>query len=109
MPTYVTREEFEARMRVLEGEVTGEKAVTRHILEQTHRNGDDLTAVRTELATVRTEVGTVKSRLDHLAGEVALVKSELAAHTALLDVLVQDVALIRNTLAPRDSPLGTTA
>jgi hypothetical protein len=102
MPTYVTREEFEARMRVLEGEVTGEKAVTRHILEQTHRNGDDLTAVRTELA-------TVKSRLDHLAGEVALVKSELATDTALLNVLVQDVALIRNTLAPCDPPMGTTA
>ena len=42
MPTYVTREEFEARGGVLEREVEGEKLVTRHILEQTRRNGDDL-------------------------------------------------------------------
>ena len=34
---YVTREEFEARVGVLEGEVEGEKMVTRHILEQTRR------------------------------------------------------------------------
>jgi hypothetical protein len=42
MPTYVTREEFEARVGVLEREVEGEKLVTRHILEQSRRNGDDL-------------------------------------------------------------------
>ena len=100
MPTYVTREEFEARMRVLEGEVAGEKAVTRHVLEQAHRNSDDLTAIRSEL-------GTVKSRLDHLASDVVLVKSELASHTALLNVLVQDVREIRIALAPRDPPAGT--
>jgi hypothetical protein len=33
-----TREEFEARVGVLEREVEGEKMVTRHILEQTRRN-----------------------------------------------------------------------
>jgi hypothetical protein len=58
-------------MRVLEGEVEGEKAVTRHILEQTHRNGDELIAARSELATMRAELGTVKSRVDHLAGDAA--------------------------------------
>ena len=41
MPTYVTREEFEARVGVVEREVEGEKLVTRHILEQSRRNGDD--------------------------------------------------------------------
>jgi hypothetical protein len=35
MVEYVTREEFEARVGVLEHEVDGEKLVTRHILEQT--------------------------------------------------------------------------
>ncbi len=49
MPTYVTREEFEARVGVLEREVEGEKLVTRHILEQTRRNGDDLAALKTRL------------------------------------------------------------
>jgi hypothetical protein len=48
MATDVTREEFEARTGVLEreGEGEGEKLVTRHILEQTRRNGDDLAAVK---------------------------------------------------------------
>jgi tetrahydromethanopterin S-methyltransferase subunit G len=51
MATDVTREEFEARTGVLEreGEGEGEKLVTRHILEQTRRNGDDLAAVKTRL------------------------------------------------------------
>jgi hypothetical protein len=45
MPTYVTREEFEARAGVLEREIEGEKLVIRHILEQTRRNGGDQKAV----------------------------------------------------------------
>jgi hypothetical protein len=52
MAAEVSREEFIA----LEREVEGEKLVTRHILEQTRRNGDDLAAV--------------KSRLDRLEGKV---------------------------------------
>jgi acyl carrier protein phosphodiesterase len=51
MAAEVSREEFLA----LEREVEGEKLVTRHILEQTRRNGDDLAAV--------------KSRLDRLEGK----------------------------------------
>ena len=97
MPNYVTREEFEARMRVLTGEVEGEKAVTRHILEQTQRNGDDL-------ATVKSELGTVKSRLDHVAGDVALIKADLGRHGRMLDVLVQDMRLIRAAIEERDAP-----
>jgi archaellum component FlaC len=42
MPSDVTREEF----RALELEVEGEKLVSRHILEQTRRNGDDLAAIK---------------------------------------------------------------
>jgi len=109
--TYVTREEFGGRMSVLEGEVEGEKAVTRHILEQVHRNGDEISAVRSDVA-------TLKSRLDHVAGDVALVKAALTSQTALLKVLVQDVgqfrqemramrediATIRAAVAPRDPP-----
>jgi hypothetical protein len=97
MPT-VTRDEFNARMGVLEGEVEGEKAVTRHVLEQTYRIND--------LAAVRSELGVVKRRLDHVAGDVALVKAAVTSHTALLNVLVQDVGLIRAALAPRDPPAG---
>lgn len=45
MTADVTREEFQT----LEREVEGEKMVTRHILEQTRRNGDDLAAIKTRL------------------------------------------------------------
>ncbi len=81
MSTHVTREEFEGRMRVLEGEVEGEKLVTRYILEQTQRNGDDLAAI--------------KARVDHLSIDVALVRGAVTGHTALLNVLVQDVGQLR--------------
>jgi len=63
----VTREEFEARVGVLEREVEGEKMVTRHILEQTRRNGDDLAAVRTRLDRVENRLDRVELKLDGLA------------------------------------------
>ena len=46
MPAFVTREEFDE----LASEVAGEKIVTRYILDQTRRNGDDL-AVLVRFAT----------------------------------------------------------
>src|SRR5580658_5159662 len=66
MPTYVTREEFEARVGVLEREVEGEKLVTRHILEQTRRNGDDLAAVKTRLDRVEQKVDGLDRKVDGL-------------------------------------------
>jgi len=93
MSTYVTREEFDGRMRVLEGEVEGEKLVTRHILEQTQRNGDDLAAV--------------KARVDHLSIDVALVRGAVTGHTALLNVLVQDVGQLRQEVGGVRRDMGT--
>lgn len=66
MPDYVTREEFEARVGVLESEVDGEKLVTRHILEQTRRNGDDLASLKTRLDRVETQLGGVAGDLKGL-------------------------------------------
>jgi hypothetical protein len=63
MPEYVTREEFEARVSVVEQEVDGEKLVTRHILEQTRRNGDDIAAMKTQLSRVETRLDGVETRL----------------------------------------------
>jgi hypothetical protein len=37
--------QLETRVAIVEREVEGEKLVTRHILEQTRRNGDDLAAI----------------------------------------------------------------
>ena len=90
MSAYVTREEFEARMRILEGEVEGERAVTRHILEQTRRNGDDL--------------NSLKGDLNSLKGDVVLIKAALTSQSALMSVMVQDVREIRAALAPREPP-----
>lgn len=45
MATDVSRGEFqhlETRVGIVEREVEGEKLVTRHILDQTRRNGEDL-------------------------------------------------------------------
>jgi uncharacterized protein YoxC len=66
MPTYVTREEFEARVGVLEREVDGEKLVTRHILEQTRRNGDDLAAIKSRLDRVEEKVDGLDQKFDSL-------------------------------------------
>ncbi len=84
MSTHVTREEFERRMRVLEGEVEGEKLVTRHILEQTQRNGDDL--------------GVLKTDVRRLSGETALIKGVVTHQSGLLNVLTQDVGLMRQEM-----------
>jgi uncharacterized protein YoxC len=72
MPTDVTREEFQA----LEQEVEGEKLVTRHILEQTRRNGDDIAAVKTRLNRVEEKVDGLDRKVDGLGRKVdALAQS----------------------------------
>ena len=70
MAEYVTREEFEARVGVLEGEVEGEKLVTRHILEQTRRNSDDLAAIKTRLDRVERKVDGLEQKVDGLGQKV---------------------------------------
>ena len=62
MAAEVSREEFVA----LEREVEGEKLVTRHILEQTRRNGDDLAAVKSRLDRVEQKVDGLERKFDGL-------------------------------------------
>src|SRR5580700_12317505 len=62
MAAEVTSEEFIA----LEREVEGEKLVTRHILEQTRRNGDDLAGIKTRLARVEEKVDGLDRKVDSL-------------------------------------------
>jgi hypothetical protein len=69
MANDVTRDEFthlEARVSVVEGEVEGEKLVTRHILEQTRRNGDDLAAIKTRLDGLDQKFGALDSKIDRV-------------------------------------------
>jgi hypothetical protein len=63
-PTYVTREEFEARVGTLEREVDGEKLVSRYILDQTRKNGDDIASMKSQLGRVETRLDGVETRLD---------------------------------------------
>jgi len=88
MPTYVTREEFEARTGVLEREVEGEKLVTRHILEQTRRNGDDLAAVKTRLDRVEQKLDGLDRKVDGVDRKV----NDLERTVGGLDQTVKDLA-----------------
>jgi hypothetical protein len=81
MPPDVTREEFEGRVAVLEHEVEGEKLVTRHVLEQTRRNSDDLAAIKTRL-------GRVESRLDGVEGGLGRVEHKVDGLTRSLPEIV---------------------
>ena len=44
-----------------------EKVITRHILEQTRRNSDDLAAIKTRLDRVERKVDVMDAKLDGLA------------------------------------------
>jgi hypothetical protein len=101
-------------MRVLEGEVEGKKLVTRHILEQTRRNGDDLATLKTDSALTRAELARHSALLNVPAQDVREIRMEMGQIRATLNrqeerldalnVLAQDVAAIRVALAPRNPP-----
>ncbi|HEY7300155.1 MAG TPA: hypothetical protein VH684_19855 [Xanthobacteraceae bacterium] len=77
MTADVTREEFEARVGVLEREVEGEKMVTRYILEQSRRNGDDLAAVKSRLDRVEQKVDTLAEEIHGLRSAFAELRRDL--------------------------------
>jgi hypothetical protein len=65
----VSREKFsqlQARVSVVEREVDGEKLVTRYILEQSRRNGDDLAAVKTRLDRVEQRLDGLDQKMNGL-------------------------------------------
>jgi len=95
----VTREEF----RVLERE--GEKLVTRHILEQTRRNGDDLAAIKTRLDRVEEKLDGVDlkglvRKVDGLDRKVDQLDKKVDGLTKDLPGIVGDV--MREVLRERD-------
>jgi uncharacterized protein YoxC len=89
----VTREEFahlESRVSVVEQEVDGEKLVTRHILEQTRRNGDDLAAIKTRLDRVERKVDGLERKVDGLEHKVDGVDRKVDDLTRSLPRIVGD-------------------
>ncbi len=80
MATDVTRDEFDhlrARVDVVEREVEGEKTVTRHILEQTRRNGDDLAAVKSRLDRHDQRFDSLERRFDDLERQVGSLRKDI--------------------------------
>jgi len=100
MVEYVTREEFEARVGVLEQEVEGEKLVTRHVLEQTRRNGDDLAAIKTRLDRVERKVDGLSKEVTSLNGAFQELKGGFQELTKSLPTIVAQV--MRDVLQEHD-------
>src|SRR5260370_10954249 len=82
---------LENRIRILEQEAEGEKAVTRQVYQQAVRNGDALRAVQMAVA-------EVTSRVDHMVQEVVQNSALLRAHGLRLEALTRDVTMLRNDL-----------
>ena len=96
MPTDVTRDEFDhlkARVDTAEGEIEGEKLVTRHILEQTRHNGDDLAAIKSRL-------DRHDQRFDRLERKVDGLERKVDGLVTDLPRIVGDV--MRDVLRERD-------
>jgi tetrahydromethanopterin S-methyltransferase subunit G len=101
MAGFATKGEFdqlETRMNVLEREVEGEKLVTRHILEQSRRNGDDLAAIKSRLDRVEEKLDGVD--LNGLVGKVDGLDRKVDDLTKNLPRMVADV--MRQVLRERD-------
>jgi uncharacterized protein YoxC len=76
----VTRDEFDhlkTRVDVVEREVEGEKTVTRHILEQTRRNGDDLAAVKSRLDRHDQRFDSLERQMDSLRKDLPKIVGEV--------------------------------
>ena len=95
MPGPVTREEFDE----LADEVRGERVVTRHILEQTRRNSDDLAVLKTRVARVEEKVDVLDRKVDGLDRKVSELDQRVGGLGAKIDRVEQKV----DTLA-RDIP-----
>src|SRR6476660_9733616 len=84
MTVEITREEFEARVGVLEHEVEGEKMVTRHILEQTRHNTNDLATIKTQLDSVERKVDGLDQKVSGLDQKVG--RLEYGFNTLIRDL-----------------------
>src|SRR5262249_30463502 len=103
MASDVTRAEFDhlkARVDVVEREVDGEKTVTRHILEQTRRNGDDLAAVKSRLDRHDQRFDSLESRFDGLERQFDGLERQVATLRKDIPSIVGDV--MRDVLRERD-------
>ena len=90
MPGPVTREEFDE----LADEVGGEKVVTRHILEQTRRNGDDLAVLKTRGSRIEEKLDGVDRRVGGLETRVGGLEAKVDRVEHKVDTLSRDMPRI---------------
>jgi tetrahydromethanopterin S-methyltransferase subunit G len=93
MNDYVTKDEFKqlaTRVDTIEREVEGEKLATRHVLEQTRRNGDDLAAVKTRLDRVEGKVDGLAQDIHGLRQDFTGLRGTLHGLTTNLPRMIGD-------------------
>src|SRR5215210_7601567 len=93
-------EALERRVAALEQEVDGEKVVTRYILDQTRRNGDDLAAIRARLDRIEARLDRHDARFDRLEAELQSLRMELRSLRTDLPKIVADT--MREVLREHD-------
>ena len=93
-------EALERRVAALEQVVEGEKVVTRYILDQTRRNGDDLVAIRTRLDRSEGRLDRHYTRFARLEAELLSLRTELRGLSGDLPGIVADT--MREVLRERD-------
>lgn len=91
---------LERRVAAVEQEVEGEKLVTRHILEQTRRNSDDLVAIRSQLTRMEHRQDSADADLRAVHYDVAALRTEFATLTRNLPTIVADT--MHEVLRKRD-------
>lgn len=84
---------LEKRVSAVEQEVEGEELVTRHILEQTRRNSDDL-------AIIEARLNAHDNRFDHLEADIRRIDDGLTGLRRDLPKIVADT--MREVLKERD-------
>jgi hypothetical protein len=107
MPTDVTRDEFQhlqVRVDIVEREVEGEKMVTRHILEETRRNSDDLATIKTRLDRVERSMeqrfDQVDKKFEQVDKNFVQLNKKLDGLTKSLPAIVSEV--VREVFRERD-------
>jgi chromosome segregation ATPase len=93
-------EALERRVAALEQEVEGEKVVSRYILDQTRRNGDDLAAIRSRLDRIEARLDRHDARFDRLEAELQSLRMELRSLRSDLPQIVAET--MREVLRERD-------
>lgn len=87
-------------MRELASDVEGEKLVTRRVYDQAVRNGDQIGALRSEVAAARIDIQALTSQTDHIVSEVVQSTAALRGRSVRLDSLTRDIGLLRNEVMP---------